>query len=216
MEFQNQSDAQLAALVRQGQGEAFAELSARYLGLIRDKARQFEGSFAPEKEDLWQEGLLGLYAAAVSYREGGAAFSTYAGVCVQNRMTSAARKHSSSKNRPLNESVPLEAAGEAASHQGPESLVELREDFQAFCKKMNVSLSPLERRVLALYLSGCSRGEAAQRVGVSFALLRQRPAPGACQAEKILTVMPCCASGGPTGAVQLPPGLDYSRKDKAR
>ena len=81
-------------------------------------------------------------------------------------MTSAARKHSSSRNRPLNESVPLEAAGEAASHQGPESLVELREDFQAFCKKMNVSLSPLERRVLALYLSGCSRGEAAQRVGV--------------------------------------------------
>ena len=135
MEFQNQSDAQLAALVRQGQGEAFAELSARYLGLIRDKARQFEGSFAPEKEDLWQEGLLGLYAAAVSYREGGAAFSTYAGVCVQNRMTSAARKHSSSKNRPLNESVPLEAAGEAASHQGPESLVELREDFQTFCKR---------------------------------------------------------------------------------
>ena len=36
MDFQNQSDAQLAALVRQGQGEAFAELSARYLGLIRD------------------------------------------------------------------------------------------------------------------------------------------------------------------------------------
>ena len=161
MDFQNQSDAQLAALVRQGQGEAFAELSARYLGLIRDKARQFESGFAPEKEDLWQEGLLGLYAAAVSYREEGAAFSTYAAVCVQNRMTSAARKHSSSRNRPLNESVPLEAAGEAASHQGPESLVELREDFQAFCKKMNVSLSPLERRVLALYLSGCS-----QKVGV--------------------------------------------------
>ena len=166
MDFQNQSDAQLAALVRQGQGEAFAELSARYLGLIRDKARQFESGFAPEKEDLWQEGLLGLYAAAVSYREEGAAFSSYAAVCVQNRMTSAARKHSSSRNRPLNESVPLEAAGEAASHQGPESLVELREDFQAFCKKMNVSLSPLERRVLALYLSGCSRGEAAQKVGV--------------------------------------------------
>ena len=47
MYLKNQSDAQLAALVRQGQGEAFAELSARYLGLIRDKARKFESGFSP-------------------------------------------------------------------------------------------------------------------------------------------------------------------------
>ena len=60
MELQQCSDVQLAALVRQGQGEAFAELSARYLGLVRGKARLFEGAAAPEKEDLWQEGLLGL------------------------------------------------------------------------------------------------------------------------------------------------------------
>lgn len=60
MDYQACGDAQLAALVRAGQGEAFAELSARYLGLIRAKAKLFEGASAPEKEDLWQEGLLGL------------------------------------------------------------------------------------------------------------------------------------------------------------
>lgn len=169
MEFQNISDGQLSALVRQGQGEAFAELSSRYLGLIREKARQFEGASAPEKEDLWQEGLLGLYAAAISYRpEGGASFATYAGVCVYNRMASAVRKHTSNKNRPLNESVSLEDAGDAPAHAGPESLFELREDFRAFCQKMDLSLSPLERRVLALYLSGCRRGEAAEKAGVSL------------------------------------------------
>ena len=112
MEYQDCSDVQLSALVRQGQGDAFAELSARYLGLIRAKAQRFEGASAPEKEDLWQEGLLGLYAAAVSYKpEGGAEFSTYAGVCIYNRMASAVRRHGSSGNRPLNESLPLEAAG---------------------------------------------------------------------------------------------------------
>lgn len=169
MEFQDRSDAQLVALVRQKQGEAFAELSARYLGLIRAKARLFEGAAAPEKEDLWQEGLLGLYAAAISYRpEGGASFSTYAGVCVYNRMASAVRKHGSSANRPLNESVSLEDAGEAAVEEGPESRVELREEFRSFCKKMDVSLSPLERKVLALYLNGYRRKEAAQLAGMSL------------------------------------------------
>ena len=120
MEFQDCSDARLAALVRERQGDAFAELSARYLGLIRAKAKLFEGAAAPEKEDLWQEGLLGLYAAAISFRpEGGASFSTYAGVCVYNRMTSAVRRHVSSGNRTLNESVPLEDAGDAAVSQVP-------------------------------------------------------------------------------------------------
>lgn len=169
MEYRDRSDAQLTALVRQHHGDAFAELSARYLGLIRAKARLFEGAAAPEKEDLWQEGLLGLYAAAKSYRpEGGASFSTYAGVCVYNRMASAVRKHASSANRPLNESVPLEDVREAAVEAGPESLVELREDFRSFCEKMDVSLSPLERKVLALYLNGYRRGEAAQLAGMSL------------------------------------------------
>ena len=167
MEFQDCSDARLAALVRERQGDAFAELSARYLGLIRAKAKLFEGA-APEKEDLWQEGLLGLYAAAISFRpEGGASFSTYAGVCVYNRMTSAVRRHVSSGNRTLNESVPLEDAGDAAVEAGPEDLLELREDFRSLQQRMGVSLSPLERRVLALYLNGYRRSEAANRAGIT-------------------------------------------------
>lgn len=86
MDYQACGDAQLAALVRAGQGEAFAELSARYLGLIRAKAKLFEGASAPEKEDLWQEGLLGLYAAAISYRQGGGPRSpTYAGCASTTR-----------------------------------------------------------------------------------------------------------------------------------
>ncbi len=167
MEFQDRSDAQLSALVRQGHGEAFAELSARYLGLIRAKAKLFEGAAAPEKEDLWQEGLLGLHAASISYRpEKGTAFSTYAGTCVYNRMVSAVRRHGSSANRPLNESVPLEDAGEAAVEAGPESFVELREEFRSFYEKMDVSLSSLERRALAFYLCGYGRKEAAQLAGM--------------------------------------------------
>lgn len=167
MPYQNHTDNSLARLVREGRGDAFAELSARYLGLIRGKARLFEGAGAPEKEDLWQEGLLGLYAAAITYNpECGAAFSTYAGVCVYNRMASAVRRHGSSGNRVLNESLPLEAV-QGAVGEGPQALLELRENFQAFQARLGESLSPLERRALGLYLSGVRRQEAAQRLGLS-------------------------------------------------
>lgn len=167
MDYHACSDAGLCALVRQGEGEAFGELSARYLGLVRGKATLFEGAPAPEKEDLWQEGLLGLYAAAVSFKpEVGAAFAAYAGTCVYNRMASAVRRHGSSGNRPLNESVPLEDAGDAAVEAGPESLLELREEFSALCRRMDVSLSRRESRALALYLGGCPRAEAARRMGL--------------------------------------------------
>ena len=43
---------------------------------------------------------------------------------------------------------------------------ELREEFGALCRQMDVSLSPLERRVLALYLSGYRRVEGAKRAGL--------------------------------------------------
>ena len=76
------SDQRLSALVRDGDPQAFVELSARYIGLIRNKAALFCGPAVPEPEDLLQEGFLGLYAAALGYRDSGGSFGTYAGACI--------------------------------------------------------------------------------------------------------------------------------------
>ncbi|WP_322183435.1 sigma-70 family RNA polymerase sigma factor [Neglectibacter caecimuris] len=170
MEYSACGDAELCLLVREGSPDAFAELSSRYLRLIRAKAAQFAGPSAPEKEDLLQEGFLGLYAAAVSFEEaGGASFRTYAGICVSRRMTDAARRHGSTKNRPLNESLSLESeAAHLALESGPEDLLELRERLQALFRQMDTVLTPLERKALLLYLSGCKRSEVENRSGMSL------------------------------------------------
>ena len=150
MEYSACGDAELCLLVREGSPDAFAELSSRYLRLIRAKAAQFAGPSAPEKEDLLQEGFLGLYAAAVSFEEaGGASFRT--------------------KNRPLNESLSLESeAAHLALESGPEDLLELRERLQALFRQMDTVLTPLERKALLLYLSGCKRSEVENRSGMSL------------------------------------------------
>ncbi len=165
------SDTELTGKVKETDWDAFTELSGRYLGLIRGKAAQFTGGSLPEKEDLLQEGVLGLYLAACSYKpEQGASFSTYAGVCVYNQMASAVRAHVSKKNRPLNESIPLETAGDAPADalESPEALVELQENFQGILLKLKHSLSPLEQKVLSWYLSGCKRQDIPEKTGLSL------------------------------------------------
>ena len=170
-DYRELSDDRLAALVRGGAAEAFVELSTRYMGLVRARAASFSGPGAPEKEDLFQEGFLGLYAAALSFQESrGAPFSAYAAACVYNRMASAARSHHSVGNRPLNESLPLDTAGDLPQlgGQSPEELLELRENAQAFWRRAQTLLTPLERRALGLYLGGWRREEIAEKAGMSL------------------------------------------------
>lgn len=169
-DYRELSDSRLVQLVRQGEPEAFVELSTRYMSLVRGKAQGFSGPGAPEKDDLFQEGFLGLYAAALSFQAGnGASFSTYAGVCVHHRMVSLARSHQSPGNRVLSESLPLDAAGGlAAPGAGPEGRYELDESFRAMWRRAGEVLTPLELRVLRMYLSGWRRDEVERRAGMSL------------------------------------------------
>lgn len=170
-DFLNYSDEQLIQMTKENNSDAFAALSTRYLWLIKAKAAQFEGAVAPEREDLLQEGFLGLYAAAVSFdKNGGASFRTYAGVCINNRMTDAARRHTGAKNRALNESLSLDSddTAEIAAQHGPEELLELRERFREVLSRADGELSALERKALLLYLAGCKREEIPVRFGISL------------------------------------------------
>ncbi len=161
---------QLLSRVRAGEPDAFAQLSARYLWLVRGKAQHFTGAGVPEQEDLFQEGLLGLYVAARTYDEGGgASFATYAGICIYNRMASAVRRHMNSGNRTLNESLSLSSDDACALSTGeePGMVVELQEQLAQLHRQMEAALSPLEHRVVTLYLGGCRRRELPQRLGIS-------------------------------------------------
>ena len=142
---------ELILLVQKGSGEAFVELASRYLPLIHRMASPYRSSFL-EAEDLSQEGLLGLFAAAGGYRrDRGTSFSAYAAACISNRILSAYRKACSKKNAALRESVPLEEE-EAAQPEpffgDPEALL-------------------IRREALAWYAAGYSYRETAQRLGVS-------------------------------------------------
>lgn len=171
VDFEALSDAELLQQVRTKDADAFGELSTRYFSLICKQAARFSGANAPERDDLLQEGLLALYSAAVSYsEEKGAAFRTYAGVCIQNRMADAVRRHTSSRNRALNESLSLssEDAAELTAGFQPQDTVELKVQLQGLFEKLDEVLTPLERDAVRLHLSGCKREDIPARSGISL------------------------------------------------
>ncbi len=173
-QWKNCTDTQLASFLQNGYTDAFAELTARYLPLIQAKARPFCSALL-ETDDLCQEGLLGLFSAALSYApQKNAAFKTYAGVCIQNRMVAAYRAGVRKKSVPVHrvvslsdeqtEQLVLQSGNQA---QNPEALLIDREDLQRIYQGIQQRLSRLEQQVFFLYLSGKKYGEIANTLSIS-------------------------------------------------
>lgn len=164
-------DGRLAELVKQGDGEAFAELTSRYLSMIRAKTSPFRGGIL-ETDDLCQEGLLGLLRAAQTFDPAnGASFRTYAGVCVTNRIVSARRSSSGRRHDPMSNFVSL-SGDDAPDYPAdelsadPEAALDEREDLRSLWSSIEKLLTPMEQRVLRFYLSGCGYREIAGKLSI--------------------------------------------------
>lgn len=150
--------------------QAVETLVVRYQKLVRASARPYFLAGA-DFDDLLQEGMLGLLHAVSLYDpKRGTSFKTFAAVCIRNRLISAVRAADSMKHRLLNDSIPLctfsfDASSDAANlpptEKSPEELLIGREDFAEFQVRLSSALSPLEQRILELYLEGLSYREIA-------------------------------------------------------
>jgi RNA polymerase sporulation-specific sigma factor len=169
-------DAKLAKLVQQGNSEAFAELTVRYMSVIRAKVAPFH-SKRVEADDLCQEGLLGLLNAARTFNpQNGTSFRTYAGVCIYHKVVMAYRASAGRKNDALNNSISLsddETDNSAVSAMSndvstdPEALLSDRESFKIVWHKVASLLTPMEASVLRFYVGGCSYQEIAQKMSIT-------------------------------------------------
>lgn len=148
---------ELIAAARAGNEDAFAHLVSRYAGTLHRLSARL--ATAAERDDMAQEGLLGLLAAVQTYRGGTAAFSTYAHACMRNRMVSAARRAHAL-------SATADAPSSVATADTPEHLLERREDLRALRASLRRQLSAREYQVLTLYLRSYSYEEIAAALGV--------------------------------------------------
>ncbi len=147
---------------KNGSEAALAAIIARYMPLIRRLAKR-AAQPGLDFEDATQEGLIGLFTAIEHYRpDCGAAFSTYAAVCVRNAIISAGKAAGRKKHQPLNQSVPLT---ETHSIPGPEEQTIANEQVALTLEKARLALSSFERKVLRLRMDGCTGAEIARYTG---------------------------------------------------
>ncbi len=170
-EMEEYSDEQLAGLVNGNNSNAFVELAARYLSLIKGKAARYRSSML-DTDDLYQEGLMGLLNAARSYdAKSGTSFRTYACVCIQNRLIMAYRAVASQKNLPMNNFVSLSDDDTAMDvvdcSANPETVLIDNENLQQIRQYLEQSLSELEQKVLVLFLGGSCYSEIAEKLGIT-------------------------------------------------
>lgn len=151
------------ARARSGSSEAFAALAERYVPLIKKHVGR---SYVPasERDDLMQEGLIGLLKAVRSYDCRYSSFATYASLCIKHSIISALRKYSRASCVYLSGS-PLELT-DCCEADGPEVDLVGREDVRALYETVFGILSPMERRVFELYLSGASYKAMAVSLGL--------------------------------------------------
>ena len=169
-----QSDEALCALAAGGDRQAEEILVTRYHRLVRAITRPYFLA-GGDSDDLIQEGMMGLMKAVREFNcSKEASFRTFAEVCIRNRVFSALRAAAREKHSPLNQSISLEtpffdgnayaAVNGHSFSTDPEELIILRENAERDLLRINQQLSPLERRVLSLYLDGMTCGEIADRL----------------------------------------------------
>lgn len=159
-------DGSLVLLARNGIREAVNVLLCRYRPFVCTLSAGYSG-FSLEKDDIIQEGLIGLLSAIYSFSpDRGASFRTYCSVCVNNAMRSAVRSDACRKNLPLNTSVPFDGE-EMISRDSPEDIIVSEENKAMINRLIGEKLSALEYDVLTQHISGLDYKAAAEKLGIS-------------------------------------------------
>ena len=165
-EYTKLTDNELLEKIKNDDKFAMNALIERYRSTVEAIAMKYINS-PLEKEDLVQEGMIGLLAAINSYRcDKGAKFVTYASRCVNNSVQTALRKFSRMKDIPPSNIVTLEEDYfENLTGLSAEDEYLAKESVSTLTEVLYEGLSSFENEVLRLYIVGCPYGEIAARLG---------------------------------------------------
>lgn len=179
-DYENSKDEELILRIRDGEEKITDYIMEKYKNLVRSKAGSMY-ILGADREDLIQEGMIGLFKAIRDYDIGrDASFATFADLCVARQMYTAVQAAGRKKHAPLNSYVSLYAGNGSdkteeekelldslvsRDEQNPEELLIDRENVERIEKAIESELSSFERQVLDLYLTGMKYTEIARVLG---------------------------------------------------
>jgi RNA polymerase sporulation-specific sigma factor len=177
VDFTELEDEAIIDLVHKGNSDALDFLIHKYRNFVRAKARSYF-LIGADREDIVQEGMIGLYKAIRDYKgDKLASFKAFAELCITRQIITAIKTATRQKHIPLNSYVSLDKpiydeesdrtlmdVISGAKVLDPEELIINQEEFDHIEIKMAELLSDLERKVLSLYLDGQSYQEISEEL----------------------------------------------------
>ncbi|WP_313758352.1 RNA polymerase sporulation sigma factor SigH [Tissierella sp.] len=168
-------DEEIVEAAKNDDAIALEYLMYKYKSIVKGKARSYY-LIGADKEDIIQEGMIGLYKAIRDYnRDKLTSFRAFAEICITRQIITAIKTATRQKHIPLNSYISLNRpiydedsdrtlldiiSGFRTSD--PEELMISREDLNLMERKMEEVLSELELEVLISYVNGMSYQEIAE------------------------------------------------------
>ncbi|MGN1066950.1 MAG: sigma-70 family RNA polymerase sigma factor [Candidatus Fimimonas sp.] len=157
----------LVLRAKAGEESAVEEIVAQYKGLIRAVANKFF-LVGGDKDDLLQEGMLGLYFAILNFDESKGSFPSFVKLCVMRQLIDAVKKDNSDRNKALANYLDISLAENLPDDRTPlQDLLE-KEAAQRVRNIIETQLSALEKQVVELFAEGYSYEDIAEKLGVSY------------------------------------------------
>ncbi len=176
-EYENVRDEELLLQISEGNDSITDYLCKKYKHLVKKKANALY-LIGAEKEDLIQEGMIGLFKAIRDFSpDKEASFYHFAELCISRQMYHAIEASRRLKHAPLNSYISLsEETGDetgltledmltGATEQNPERLLLQQEACRDFFEHLESVLSPMEKQVCDLYLQGMDYRQIAECLG---------------------------------------------------
>ncbi len=175
--YKEMSDEDLVNSSKSGDKNALEYLINKYKELVNMKVSKYF-IIGAEKEDIIQEGLIGLYKAIKSYSgDKQNSFKTFANMCIERQLITAIKSSNRQKHMPLNSYLSLnESAYENDeetslfdtfnSHQieDPLETITKQEYYKSVEIAIDKSLSNFEKQVLNRYMQGESYIQIAEKL----------------------------------------------------
>ena len=160
-------DEELITKIKDGDKNALNYLMEKYKELVNMKVSKYY-IVGAEKEDIFQEGMIGLYKAIKSYSEDkNTSFKSFANMCIERQLITAIKTSNRQKHMPLNSYLSLNTSAyddedntelldvfNNNAVEDPLDTITKKEYYKTVENVIDKSLSNFEKQVLARFMKG--------------------------------------------------------------
>lgn len=179
-DYDNTKDEELIKIIKAGDEQAFDYLINKYKELVNMKVSKYF-IIGAEREDIVQEGLIGLFKAIKDYKpDMQNSFKSFANMCIERQLITAIKTSNRQKHMPLNSYLSLNLSAydeddsdsdtslidifDASSAEDPLDTLTKKEYFKFIEETIDKTLSDFEKKVLSQYINGKSYVQIAENL----------------------------------------------------